>query len=534
MSYLEKIIIKGFKKYTDYDVQFNHDMNVLIGENEAGKSTIIEAIDLVLNQKFMSLMDSNNEQLFNLTNIDKFKSNPVKENLPEIDIELFLNLDSEPPIVKQNFLGLHYSGGESIQGNKTGIKFQYKFDKEFDNEFDNLDFSENQTIPLELYKFEWLTFQGGSYKKQKNPLKALIIDNSSQRTDLYGSYAKQIFESKIETNVRRTISYSLKQHMDSFVEKQSKNLTLGNQSIGIDSKKTSISRVIDIKENNISLQNMGKGKENIVKTEVALQVNSNLVLVEEPENHLSHSNTRKLIEMIKQGVNNSQMIISTHNPLVISRLNLRKTIWISDKNAISLEKIDKKVADFFEKADNLTLLEFILSNKVILVEGATEYIYIPEFYRKTFSKSIDESGIHVISMSGIKYKNYVEIAKQISKKMLVITDNDGNQERIDKICTSNKQFEEDNQKILIKCDTSVDKFTFEVSLYKENEDKLINFKKDSKVTLEYKEKSLDSKALAYMLKNKTESAIEICNDIELSDEIVVPKYIKQGLEWLEK
>ena len=300
MSYLEKIIIKGFKKYTDYDVQFNHDMNVLIGENEAGKSTIIEAIDLVLNQKFMSLMDSNNEQLFNLTNIDKFKSNPVKENLPEIDIELFLNLDSEPPIVKQNFLGLHYSGGESIQGNKTGIKFQYKFDKEFDNEFDNLDFSENQTIPLELYKFEWLTFQGGSYKKQKNPLKALIIDNSSQRTDLYGSYAKQIFESKIETNVRRTISYSLKQHMDSFVEKQSKNLTLGNQSIGIDSKKTSISRVIDIKENNISLQNMGKGKENIVKTEVALQVNSNLVLVEEPENHLSHVNLRKLIQRVSE------------------------------------------------------------------------------------------------------------------------------------------------------------------------------------------------------------------------------------------
>lgn len=534
MAYLEKIIIKGFKKFTDYDVQFNNNMNVLIGENEAGKSTIIEAIDLVLNQRFMSLTDSNNEQLFNLINIDNFKSNPIKENLPEIDIELFLNLDSEPPVLKQNFLGVHYSDGERIKINKTGIKFQYKFDKEFDNEFDNLDFSENQTVPLELYKFEWLTFQGGSYKKQKNPLKALIIDNSSQKTDLYGSYAKQIFESKIENNVRRAISYSLKQHMDSFVQEQTNNLTLGNQSIGIDSKKTSISRVIDIKENNISLQNMGKGKENIVKTEVALQVNSNLVLVEEPENHLSHSNTRKLIEMIKEGVNNSQMIISTHNPLIISRLNLRKTIWISDKKAISLEKIDKKVADFFEKADNLTLLEFILSNKVILVEGATEYIYIPEFYRKIFSKSIDESGIHVISMSGIKYKNYVEIAKQISKKMLVITDNDGNQNRIDNIYTSNKQFEENSQKIFIKCDEDIKKFTFEVSFYKENEKNLVDFKKDSKVTLKYKEKSLDSKALAYMLKNKTESAIEICNDIELSDKIIVPNYIKEGLEWLEK
>lgn len=90
MSYLEKIIIKGFKKYTDYDVQFNHDMNVLIGENEAGKSTIIEAIDLVLNQKFMSLMDSNNEQLFNLTNIDKFKSNPVNTTFTNIKLKCYL------------------------------------------------------------------------------------------------------------------------------------------------------------------------------------------------------------------------------------------------------------------------------------------------------------------------------------------------------------------------------------------------------------------------------------------------------------
>lgn len=534
MAYLEKIIIKGFKKFTDYEVNFNNDMNVLIGENEAGKSTIIEAIDLVLNQKFMSLIDSNNEQLFNLSNINKFKSNPLKENLPEIEIELFLNLDSEIPIVKQSFLGVHYFGGEKTQVNQTGIKFQYKFDKEFDIEFDNLDFSENQTIPLELYKFEWLTFQGGSYKKQKNPLKALIIDNSNQRTDLYGSYAKQIFESKIDTNVRRTISYSLKQYIDSFLTNQSDNLTLGNQSIGIDSKKANISRIIDIKENDISLQNMGKGKENIVKTEVALQVNTNLVLVEEPENHLSHSNTRMLIEMIKKGVKNSQMIISTHNPLVISRLNLKKTIWINEKGAISFDKIDEKVADFFEKADNLTLLEFILSNKVILVEGATEYIYVPEFYRKTSLKNIDETGIHVISMSGIKYKNYVEIAKKISKKMLVITDNDGSQERVTSIDASNKEFEKENLDILIKCDTNINKFTFETSLYKENETELKDFKKNSKVTLEYREKILESKALAYMLKNKTESAIEICNNDDLMNKLVVPNYIKEGLEWLEK
>lgn len=41
MSYIEKIVIKGFKKFKDFEMNFNESMNVLVGENETGKSTIL-------------------------------------------------------------------------------------------------------------------------------------------------------------------------------------------------------------------------------------------------------------------------------------------------------------------------------------------------------------------------------------------------------------------------------------------------------------------------------------------------------------
>ncbi|BDX48778.1 AAA family ATPase [Enterococcus faecalis] len=41
MSYIEKMIIQGFKKFKDFEIVFNKYMNVLVGENEAGKSTIL-------------------------------------------------------------------------------------------------------------------------------------------------------------------------------------------------------------------------------------------------------------------------------------------------------------------------------------------------------------------------------------------------------------------------------------------------------------------------------------------------------------
>ncbi|EIA6788571.1 ATP-binding protein [Enterococcus faecalis] len=180
----------------------------------------------------------------------------------------------------------------------------------------------------------------------KNPIKSLFIDNSSVKNDLYGSYAKQVFENKIPNDIRRKLSMKLKTHIADFLASEEESLKIGEQSISIDEKKSGISKIIDIRENNISIQKMGKGRENFIKTEVALQIDSSLILVEEPENHLSHSMTKKLIEKIKVESDNSQIIITTHNPLITSRLNIQKTIWITtNEKALKLSDVDKDVAN---------------------------------------------------------------------------------------------------------------------------------------------------------------------------------------------
>lgn len=54
---VRKLIIKGFKKFVDFSLEFNEEKSVIVGENESGKTTILDAIDLVLNQSIFRNQD---------------------------------------------------------------------------------------------------------------------------------------------------------------------------------------------------------------------------------------------------------------------------------------------------------------------------------------------------------------------------------------------------------------------------------------------------------------------------------------------
>ena len=48
MSKIKKLKLKNFKRFSKFEVEFRDNLNILAGENESGKSTILSAIDLVL------------------------------------------------------------------------------------------------------------------------------------------------------------------------------------------------------------------------------------------------------------------------------------------------------------------------------------------------------------------------------------------------------------------------------------------------------------------------------------------------------
>lgn len=46
--YISKLIINGFRGFKHTEIEFEEGLNVIIGQNNGGKSTIMEALRLVL------------------------------------------------------------------------------------------------------------------------------------------------------------------------------------------------------------------------------------------------------------------------------------------------------------------------------------------------------------------------------------------------------------------------------------------------------------------------------------------------------
>ena len=47
-STINKIKLQNYKRFKSFEFEPNKRINILVGDNEAGKSTILEAIDLVI------------------------------------------------------------------------------------------------------------------------------------------------------------------------------------------------------------------------------------------------------------------------------------------------------------------------------------------------------------------------------------------------------------------------------------------------------------------------------------------------------
>lgn len=90
---------------------------------------------------------------------------------------------------------------------------------------------------------------------------------------------------------------------------------------------------------------VGKGEQCIVKTRLALSSKKNrgatVLLIEEPENHLSHSKLNQLISDISTDRSGKQVIMTTHSSFVANKLGLdhlillreAKVTWIKDLDA---------------------------------------------------------------------------------------------------------------------------------------------------------------------------------------------------------
>ncbi len=334
---------------------------------------------------------------------------------------------------------------------------------------------------------------------------------------MYNSYTDGVEKNKHQNEYRKHkegFKTNILKELNDRVETY--NFSLKNNS------KANLETDLTLCEDEISIDNKGKGKQVFIKTEFALKKkdkNLDFVLIEEPENHLSHVKMRQLINKIKESTE-KQLFISTHSNMISSRLDLRKSILLNKNGEapIKLKDLPEDTAKFFIKAPDNNILDFILSEKVILVEGDAEYMLMEAFFRKISNSELSDSGVHVISVDGTSFKRYLDIARLLKIKTAVIRDNDGNHQAkcVDAFSAYNVS------EIKIFGDKDNARSTFEICVYKDNTSICDGLFSAGRKTLTVQE---------YMLANKADVAYELLD--KKGKDLNVPGYIKEAIEWIK-
>lgn len=160
---IKKIFIQNYKTFGQFDLDFNNELNIIVGDNEVGKSTILEAINLALTKRLNGRLIEYEltPYLFNNECVDKYVKSLKKGEtapLPEILIELYLEDKPEFSYMR----GTMNSKKEDCAGIKIEIVFDEDYKEEYENLIKNLD--KITLIPSEFYKIQWYSFANNAQK----------------------------------------------------------------------------------------------------------------------------------------------------------------------------------------------------------------------------------------------------------------------------------------------------------------------------------------------------------------------------------
>lgn len=530
---IERIIIKNYKTIKSADICFNNNTNIIVGDNGVGKSTLTEAVTLALGYGYNQLEIT--PYLFHTSTWREFIETKIT---PEICIEVFFNDSAE----LAEFKGKNNSRTEDV----VGIRLRILFDEEYRELFNN-EREVCEHIPCEYYIKERYWFSGNIVKQYKIPFTVQIIDSTSSyfnsRTNQYVSRLIQNRISDEENMKMKGGLRKMKQMFESFEDVKEINSNLNEKISAIDSElrlsvdltsKIAWETILCPFLDDIPIAQIGLGEQCILKTLISLdeqkvKKKDTILIIEEPESHLSHTNLYKLLHLLssrKEG----QLFVTTHNSFVANKLNLSNLILLNNNEGEMINTQIKKdeapkLYNYFFKVSNYPTLRLALCEKAILVEGPTDEMVITYHYKSAFGKHPFQDGIELIVVSGVVFKHFIELATMLEKKIVVITDNDG-----DTIQDVEKKYEiKDSIKLFTESDTSL--YSLEPSFVENNLDCLKEL--SNSLRLRANKDETKETLINFMENNKTEWAFRLLNSMNDKTKIFkIPQYIEDAINWI--
>lgn len=540
MLKISKLKIINYKLFQNVIIEMNDTMNIFVGENDSGKTTILEALSMVLTGKIGGSNIANRVNLdwFN-TNVRKGFIEAIKAGntpaLPTIEIEAYFSAPDKDEISTKVYKGTN----NSLHEDTEGVKVEILFDTQYSTVYKQLlSDGKIKDIPIEYYKVNFRSFAIPEYYAQTTAKKVACIDTTKRD---YGPVLSRFVSGSINEYLTEEdmteLRHAYRANRHEFTDNQAvkrlneklqqshsfdgKVITLNLRESGIDEWKGDMSISLD----GIPLENSGLGTQNMFKSEIFLLQNSDvdILIIEEPENNLSYANMSVLISKLSES-KEKQLFISTHSSFVANKLGLQYLHLVANNGIIPFKMLSQDTYDYFLKLPGYNTLRILLANHAMLVEGPADELIVQRAYIDNYGKQPIEAGIDVVTVDSLAFQRYCELSSLIKKPITIVTDNDGN---VQKVKERYKKYGE-LVTLCVESDNSLN--TLEPSVLAVNLDNFEEFK-----AIVYYGKDIESRDIEsiknFMLGNKTEWSMRVLTS---KKRIKYPTYILEAIGIADK
>lgn len=406
--YINKVRIKNYKSFLDSGyIDVDYKLFALIGQNNTGKSTVLDAIQCV----FPSTKKNINTIDFHRATENSIEIEILFSGVTDEYLEQVIFKDKIQKQVEKVKMLEHDGNIDKLEKERKKIvEIKEKYLKEcldkykIDDEKVNVKLvaKKGKTITKQIYVNEDTKITEADLKVLLPQLKVIpaIRDPKNESTAGSNSYLKeliQMLDDEIQTNIEiegKSISY---RELNNVISKEAKerckslgnritdfyNKAIGNaeyevvinSDVNISKGTTYTTRIKDINtgiENDIL--NCGTGYQSMVilsMLEAYVDISNNksqyILLIEEPEVYLHPNLQRKMIDTLISISDNNQVIFTSHSPITLSKLSKQQIKLVKKENGVAFveDVVPKVVIDELGiKADD------VFANKcIIFVEG---------------------------------------------------------------------------------------------------------------------------------------------------------------------
>lgn len=440
--YLSELKLWNFRKYgivsgADLDtsepaltVCFHEGVNVLIGENDSGKTAIIDAIRYVLHTKSGEPIKIDEKDFYKGKEGNRcrcFKIVCVFDGINEVDAALFLEWCG----VKEK-----EDGSKSFTLHVT-LSAQMLDDGRIIPRFYAGMGGEGNMMPYDVRSYLNVVYL--------KPLRDALQD----MTHGYKSRLAQILQahpvfglSKLDEEGKHQLERdynSLKSAIDGFFEQsgmgdgkiitQALNTTIKEHFLLKNDSKNAVIQLTGSELGDILRQldlvmednKSGLGSLNLLCMAAELLLSSEktrglkLTLVEELEAHLHPQLQLRLIDYLGSESKYGQFILTTHSITLGSTIPLKNMIVLREYKALAMDEKSTECSEsdyrFLERFLDATKANLFFAKGLILVEGDAENIMIPTI-AKIIGKDLHQYGVSIVNVGSTAYKRYVNIFRR--------------------------------------------------------------------------------------------------------------------------